>query len=258
MYYKKNTLCVLQLLFLTTALFTSLRSHATIQSSGIHEQLRSYSVGLGATRIIYGEKSKGAIVSVNNPNDYPVLVQSKVSQENNATPTPFVVTPPLFRLEAHQQSQVKIIMTREPQFKDKESLYWFCAKGIPPVKGDAWATSNEEDNKTTAAINVNVSLSQCIKLIVRPDALMDNSEDIVKRLAWSNEGGKLKITNPTSFYMNMNTVNLNGITLKDINLISPMSSKTFNHYDVVSGSKITWSIINDIGGISGPFETIIK
>lgn len=40
-----------------------------------------------------------------------MLVQSEVLAENQKDPAPFVVTPPLFRLDALQSSRLRIVRT---------------------------------------------------------------------------------------------------------------------------------------------------
>lgn len=71
----------------------------------------TFRVTLGATRVICPEGAAGAQLSVSNPQSRPMLVQSKVTDEDHKTPSPFLVTPPLFRLEANQQSRLRIIRT---------------------------------------------------------------------------------------------------------------------------------------------------
>ncbi len=46
---------------------------------------------------------------ISNPNDFPVLALSEVSPSEGRASTPFSVTPPLFRLDAKQQSRIRII-----------------------------------------------------------------------------------------------------------------------------------------------------
>lgn len=61
--------------------------------------------------MIYNLDSSGASLTVMNDLDYPMLVQSEVLAENQKDPAPFVVTPPLFRLDALQSSRLRIVRT---------------------------------------------------------------------------------------------------------------------------------------------------
>ncbi|NPE97657.1 Dr fimbrial biogenesis chaperone DraB, partial [Escherichia coli] len=68
--------------------------------------------------------------------DYPMLVQSEVLSEDQKSPAPFVVTPPLFRLDGQQSSRLRIVRTGGEFPSDRESLQWICVKGIPPKEDD--------------------------------------------------------------------------------------------------------------------------
>ncbi|WP_321572942.1 fimbria/pilus periplasmic chaperone, partial [Hafnia paralvei] len=62
-----------------------------------------FTVKIGASRVIYGLTSSGESIGVSNLQDYPMLIQSTVLGEDKKTKAPFVVTPPLFRLDGQQQ-----------------------------------------------------------------------------------------------------------------------------------------------------------
>lgn len=182
--------------------FSSASMAAEKNETTIVNKVHSYSVGLGASRIIYTPSSRGATLSVNNPNDYPVLVQSSVIPEQKGGDAPFLITPPLFRLDAHQQSRLKIIMTSNNANKENEPLYWMCATGIPPEQGDVWA--GQVKTKNTAFIDVRIRASQCIKLLVRPEALMKSKpQDVAKLVTWDIRGNDITAKNPTPYYMNV-------------------------------------------------------
>lgn len=50
---------------------------------------KSFSVKLGATRVIYHAGTAGATLSVSNPQNYPILVQSSVKAADKSSPAPF-------------------------------------------------------------------------------------------------------------------------------------------------------------------------
>lgn len=51
----------------------------------------------------------------------------------------FIITPPLFRLDALQSSRLRIVKTEGAFPIDRESLQWICVKAIPPKYEDKWA-----------------------------------------------------------------------------------------------------------------------
>ncbi|MDR8470239.1 molecular chaperone, partial [Acinetobacter baumannii] len=56
-------------------------------------------VAIAGTRVIYNEQSHEADITVKNTNPHdPVLIQSWVDDLADNNKSPFIVTPPLFRL----------------------------------------------------------------------------------------------------------------------------------------------------------------
>ncbi len=220
------------------------------------ENITSYSVGLGATRVIYRTDYKGVSLSVDNPNDYPVLVLSTVKNENYKENTPFTITPPLFRLEPHQQSKIKIIMTGEPDYNDRESLYWLCAMGIPPKKDDLWV--NESAHIDKSSIDVTVRVSQCIKILVRPRSLNGSSDEAATSVKWSVVDRKLKADNTTKYYININSLSVDHVKIKSPDYIPPMSTKYYALPEGIVGKNLEWDVINDPGGVSTPIKVNLK
>ncbi len=189
-----------------------------------------FSLHLGTTRVIYNLDSSGASLTVMNDLDYPMLVQSEVLAENQKDPAPFVVTPPLFRLDALQSSRLRIVRTGGGVPEDRESLQWLCVKGIPPKHDDRWAEEKGADKKKAdkATLQVNLSVSSCVKLFVRPP-----------------------------FYINISELSVGGKEVKEHRYISPYSSY---EYEIPSGAsgKVSWTVITDYGGKSKPFESELK
>jgi P pilus assembly chaperone PapD len=114
-------------------------------------------VNIGGTRFLYDGAKKEVSLSVRNPDSTPYLIQTVVSNLNDdAQKPPFVITPPLYRLNGGKENLMRIILAGTlPQ--DKESMYWLRVKAIPSAPRE----------KNTLQIAVATS----IKLIYRPDAL---------------------------------------------------------------------------------------
>lgn len=57
-------------------------------------------VVVGGTRLIYDGGKKESALNINNPDAVPYLIQSWVdAQEGDSAKAPFIITPPLFRLD---------------------------------------------------------------------------------------------------------------------------------------------------------------
>lgn len=58
---------------------------------------------IGGTRIIF-DGAKEASISVNNPDATPYLIQSWIDeQEGGSGKAPFIITPPMYRLDSGQK-----------------------------------------------------------------------------------------------------------------------------------------------------------
>ena len=94
-------------------------------------QLANASVSIGGTRLLYDGSKKEASLSVRNPDSNPYLIQSSLDNlDDNAQKPPFVITPPLYRLDGNKENMMRVILTGNlPQ--NKESMFWLRVKAIP-------------------------------------------------------------------------------------------------------------------------------
>jgi P pilus assembly chaperone PapD len=193
-------------------------------------------VTVGGTRLIYNGGKKEASLNVTNSDTNPYLIQSWAEAPNNgAEKAPFIVTPPLFRLEGNQQNLLRIVRTGGNLPDDRESLYWLNIKSIP--------SGNRAEGTNTLQIAVKTS----IKLLYRPQGVKGVPEDVTSKLTWSQSGTRLSVNNPTPFVMNFQQVRVGGREIKDVTYVLPMSQATFTLPANVSGP-VSWKLISDYGG----------
>jgi len=224
-------------------------------STIVDSEERLFSVRLGSSRIIYKPDTISATLTVSNPQDYPILVQSIVIAENKKDQAPFIVTPPLFRLDGGQTNQIKIIQTDNKWPSNRETLQWVCVTGIPPKNGDVW--NSEKLSKRNATLDISYRVQNCIKMFVRPPSLENTPEETASQLEWFNENGHLKVINPTPYYMTLKDVHIGNNTFNNLGYISPGETKT---YKIPSGNKkkVQWRIVTDYGGNSKLINKDIK
>ncbi|AIJ07440.1 MULTISPECIES: fimbria/pilus periplasmic chaperone [Edwardsiella] len=236
---------------------SSLQSLAA-EKPNIEQNSQEFAVKLGATRVIYAPSSMGQTLSVSNPLDYPMLIQSRVYGEDMKSKAPFVVTPPLFRLDGQQQSNLRIIRTGGDFAKDRESLQWLCIKGLPPKEGDLWNNKKGKiESHKVVSLNLQVSIDSCIKLFVRPESIKGHPEDVASSLSWSQQDTNLKAMNNTPFYMNLASLKVGNVNISNVHYIPPFSSYTFHLPKGVSGM-VSWSIVTDYGGVSDIYHKSIN
>ncbi len=219
--------------------------------SGIVQNTKVFKLELGATRVIYHPEERGALLSVTNPQDFPVLVQSSVYKEDRTSLAPFMITPPIFRLDSKQSNTLRIIGVENP-VSGKESLYWLCVTGIPPKNGDLWA--NNGNTKQQALVNIEVSTHMCIKLISRPTDISGSLIQAAESIHWSREGNLLRAKNNSPYYINFLSLSDGGSKIENPDYIPPFSERTFAVKNKASG-KVNWSVITDAGGTSRQFST---
>lgn len=199
---------------------------------------------LGATRVIYHLDGNGESLRVKNPQDYPILIQSKVMDEGSKDNADFIVTPPLFRLDAKRETDIRIVMVNGLYPKDRESLKTLCVRGIPPKQGDLWANNEKE----FVGMKLNVSINTCIKLILRPHNLPKLDINSEGQIEWGIRDGNLVAKNKTPYYFTIVNASFNGKALKTPGTLGPYEQKLYTLPSKISVSGLVkWEVIGDLG-----------
>lgn len=207
----------------------------------------SAGVVIGGTRVIFDGARNETSLGLSNTDGEPYLVQSWVDKDMaKSNEVPFVVTPPLFRIEGNQKNTLRITKVSDSLPEDRESLFWLNIKTIPSSK------KKEVDNTLYIAI-----LNQ-IKLIYRPASLHGNPEDEAKNIKWKVVGTKLIINNPTPYYMNFHQVKVDGVNVKSVTYASPKSTSEFTISKDLKTSQVKWKIINDYGAVGQEYTSTIE
>ena len=186
----------------------------------------------GGTRLIYPGGKKESSLSVTNNDATPYLIQSWV--ESNKGAAPFLLTPPLFRLEGEQQTRLRVIYSGGLP-ENKESMFWMNIKAIPSSQAKAGANT------------LQIAIKTRIKLIYRPKSVEGTPEMVTEQLRWTRSGNTLQVMNPTAFYMNFAEVKVGGAEVKEANWVGPGETARFQLPGVSAGA-LQWKLINDYGG----------
>ncbi|ENZ5482569.1 fimbrial biogenesis chaperone [Serratia marcescens] len=196
-------------------------------------------VVVGGTRVIYDGAKKEAAISVNNPEKTaPYLIQSWVENAtaSDSSKPPFLITPPLFRLDAGQENVLRIVRTGGQLPEDRESLYWLNIKSIP-------STEQSDQNRLL------ISVKTRIKLIYRPSGLSGNAAEAYQKLTFSRQGNQLRVNNPTPYYVAFYSVKVGGKEIKEAGTVGPKGSLSWP-MPAGAGAQVSWQAINDYGGIT--------
>ncbi|WP_413506589.1 molecular chaperone [Serratia proteamaculans] len=193
---------------------------------------------VGATRVIYHGASKEETLSVKNPEkDTPYMLQSWVENANHGQQAKtFVITPPIFKLDPGQETNLRIVYMGTDLPKDRESVFWLDVKSTP-------GTLKSEENQ------LQVSIKSRIKLFFRPAGIQGNSAEAYKHLKFSRQGNQLNVNNPTPYYVSFYSVKIGSNEIKDAGMVAPMSNASWP-LTSASVNSVSWQAITDFGDIS--------
>ncbi|HCM7229817.1 TPA: molecular chaperone [Klebsiella aerogenes] len=195
-------------------------------------------LSIGGTRLVFDAASGEADIQVRNSNkDEPILVQSWVDDFGDKNKAPFIVTPPLFRLEAGDANDLRVVQTGGTLPADRESLFLLNIKSIP-TSGDA-----------ESANILQFAIKNQIKLIYRPADLPGSSREAEKNLHWSRTGNQLQVNNDSPYYVTVTKITLNGQTVKTTFTSSVIPPHGSQHYpaSVSPGAHVNWTALDDFG-----------
>ncbi|MGP2522372.1 fimbria/pilus periplasmic chaperone [Pantoea ananatis] len=201
-------------------------------------------ITIQGTRLIYPMGEKQLTFSIYNTSSKDsFLVQSWTEDQHGKKSKDFIVVPPLYLSGPKDENLLRIILMNKALPKNKESLYYFVAKGIPPIH------SNKEKNNNTVLI----ALASRIKLIVRPDGLLPKPDDVPSKIYFSRENNDINLYNPTPYYVTTVNITYGNTKLPSI-MVEPFSKKKLP-CNIKSTSDISFATINDYGSIT-PTKTV--
>ncbi|EOC1531012.1 molecular chaperone [Cronobacter turicensis] len=194
---------------------------------------------VGGTRVIYECNKKEAALSIkNNSAASPFLLQSWVDNGDGKTRGPFMVTPPLFRIEPEEDHELRIAKTGSLP-EDRESLFYLNIRAIPPSSPEAVNT-------------LKLVVKTRIKLFYRPQALVVDAQTAYQQLKFHLAEGHLLAENPTPFYMVFDSLKIGATRIQSADMLAPFASQRFALPATETGRVVSWRVINDYGGVTKP------
>jgi chaperone protein EcpD len=159
---------------------------------------------IGGTRVVLPAKDGEVTVRLTNDNEHPALVQAWIDRgDPKATPdtvdTPFLVTPPMFRMEPRRDQSLRILYTREPLPADRESLFWLNVLEVPPKPADMEASNTNY---------LQLALRSRIKLFFRPQGLTVDPLKAPEQLTFRAAAGELVVRNPTPYHVTLSSLSV--------------------------------------------------
>lgn len=212
---------------------------ACLGSAALGPSMGQAGVIVGGTRLIYHADKKQAALSIANPDKHTdYLIQSWVDHflAAETDPVPFIITPPLFRLDAEQENLLRVVYTGNDLPTDRESIYWLSVKSIAAIE-------RSSENRLQIAVRSR------IKLIYRPAGLARGAADAYKALRFTRQGERLSIHNPTPYFVSLQSVKVGDHAISQPGMVPPLGSHALSVPAQATGP-VSWQAINDYGGIS--------
>ncbi|WP_338843561.1 fimbria/pilus periplasmic chaperone [Citrobacter europaeus] len=194
-------------------------------------------VSLGATRIVYPLTAQQVSLPVRNSDSQNTfLIKSWVSNPDDTKSDEFVVTPPLFSISAKHENIVRIMYIGKPLPTDRETVFYFNSKAIPPV-------AKEKIKQNT----LQIATQSTIKLFMRPENLASASVDAPRTLRCSIAGGKASMNNPSPYYVTLVNFRIGENKIKNT-MLAPMSTSSVDFSG--KGGSIKFQTVNDFGALT--------
>lgn len=214
------------------------------------------SVVIGGTRVVFPAQSGEVTVRLTNESDKPALVEAWIDAgDMHATPdkvhTPFLITPPLFRMDPHKDQSLRILFTQatQPLSADRESLFWLNVLEIPP----------RPSGKQAAGKNLlQFAIRSRLKLFYRPAHLAGDPLKAPTEVTWKavadGQGYALEVHNPTPYHITIVrlSVDVDGKSYSaNAGMVDPLSTLRMPLKGLTTapsaGTAVTYTIVNDYG-----------
>ena len=212
------------------------------------------SVVVQGTRVIYPESAKEITVKMVNEGKIPLLVQSWMDDGHESgdpaqMKLPFIVTPPVSRLDPAKGQSVRITWTGPALPQDRESIYWFNVLEIPPKTAG-----------TEGSSKLNLALRSRIKFFFRPKNLPGNFIEALNNVSWNIANNEITLKNASPYYLSIVGGNIwvgeKKYTYK-AKMLSPFSEDHFAipQFTSATVNKVSWTGLNDYGAVTEVVKT---
>lgn len=208
-------------------------------------------IQIDSTRVIYPAAKREVTLSMVNEADSPRLLQAWIDNGDpdmrpDAVIVPFIVTPPVFRLDPGRGQTLRIVFTGGDIPQDRESVYWLNVLEVQPKPtGKKEGTSNF----------MQFSVRSRLKIFYRPQGLTGSPQEAVGHLRWrlvsADKGHALECENPSAFNVSFNDVRLKGVAEQEAEKQSgmcPARGKIIFPVKGTPGGKVAFITIDDYGG----------
>jgi len=204
-------------------------------------------VVINGTRVIYPGQAREVTVQVDNVGDSPSLVQAWIdsgdaNQTADSSDAPFVLTPPISRVEPGRSQALRVMFTGAKLPTDRETVFWFNVLDVPPSPA---RTGDADQNM------LQVAFRSRLKLFYRPQGLPGTANEAPALLRWSRSGDRLRVENPSAYHVTLAEVHALAGTRDELvedkgKMAAPGHSIEFTV--PAATTQVRFVTINDFGG----------
>lgn len=207
-------------------------------------------VVIDATRVVYPAGRREVSVTLHNPGETPALIQAWIDSGDAAArpgkaKSPFVLTPPLFRVDPTKGQTLRLIYSGDALPTDRESIFWLNVLDIPPRTPADPATSNR----------LEMAFRHRMKIFFRPENLPGKATDAARAVTWSivRKDGQVSLEahNPTPFHVSFAGAEVAAVAAQT-DMLPPFSTRQFvlpSDFRVTGPAMVKYSFIDDFGAL---------
>lgn len=212
------------------------------------------SVVILGTRVIYPENAPDVSITLNNNGEKPAVIESwldngKADDAPEKIKVPFLLSPPVFRIDPQKKRNLRLIFTGDALPKERESVFWLNVLEIPP----------KPENADTANY-LQFAVRSRIKVFYRPSTLTEKgaqsaSSSLTWKISQDSRGLVLTVTNPTPYFVSFSQIKFDVSTLSNDlqmgGMVAPFSEQQFDFGKSLSGRRpksVLYKTLNDFGG----------
>ncbi|WP_196319678.1 molecular chaperone [Burkholderia cepacia] len=212
------------------------------------------------TRFVMAAPQTQLSISVRNTANSPFLVSSKVvgrdergeigfqvaasAPDEGVLMVPFVITPPLFRLDGGRANTIRLLCTGCQYLPaDRESVFGVSVAGIPAGH--------------VVPNTVQLAVRSHFKLLYRPANLPGSPKTAYQKLRWLRRGANVEVINPTPYYITMFRVEVNDHELPAAGMVPPYGRRRESWCSAESVCNLKWRSLDDFGSVQRPWQVTL-
>ncbi len=212
-------------------------------------------ITINGTRVVYPADQREVSLSMVNDGTEARLIQAWVdagdaSERAESSKAPFLITPPMARVDPHKGQTLRIMYTGAAEPQDRETVFWLNILEIPPKPK---AGAEGADNYMQLAVRSRM------KLFYRPKGLPGTPDAAADQLSWrivqQGNGYVAECTNNTAYNISFSDLTFKGAKQESSVTKGGMCPAKGTGTLPVTGTpdasnQLVVTVINDFGGFN--------